>query len=48
MATFRSQGDYLSGRLKTTVSLACRGPNHVVSPQVCRSIAMSRGSHPRR
>jgi hypothetical protein len=43
MATFRTQGDYLSGRLKTTVSLACREPNHVVSAQVCRSIAMSRG-----
>src|SRR4051812_19953910 len=43
MASFRAHGDYLSGPLKTTVALACRGPNHVVSPQVCRSIAMSRG-----
>lgn len=43
MANFRSQGDYLSGPIKTTAQLACRGPNHVVSPQVCRSIAISRG-----
>jgi hypothetical protein len=43
LASFRAQGDYLSGPIKTTVQLACRGPNHVVSPQVCRSIAVSRG-----
>ena len=43
MASFRSQGDYLRGPVKTMVLLACRDEHHVVTPQVCRSIVTSRG-----
>ena len=43
LAGFRSQGDYLSRTIKTTVQLACASEPRVVTPQVCRSISLSRG-----
>ena len=43
LAGFRAQGDYLSRTVKTTVQLACASDPKVVTPQVCRSIALSRG-----
>lgn len=42
-AGLRAQGDYPSRVIKTTVALACSDENRVVTPQVCRSIVMSRG-----
>lgn len=47
LAGFRAQGDYLPRTIKLTVRLACEGPNRVVTPQVCRSIATSRGFAPK-
>ena len=47
LASLRTQGDYLSRPLKTTVRLACSQAQHVVSPQVCRSIALTRGFSPK-
>jgi hypothetical protein len=43
MAGLRTQGDYLPRLIKTTVRLACGDEDRVVSPQVCRSIALGRG-----
>ena len=43
LAGFRAQGDYLPRLVKTTVQLACMDEHKVVTPQVCRSIAISRG-----
>jgi hypothetical protein len=42
-AGLRAQGDYPSHVVKTTVALACSEESRVVTPQVCRSIVMSRG-----
>jgi hypothetical protein len=47
MAGLRTQGDYLPRLIKTTVQLACENEERVVTPQVCRSIATSRGFAPR-
>jgi len=47
MAGLRTQGDYLSRLIKITVQLACRDEERVVTPQVCRSIATSRGFSPK-
>jgi hypothetical protein len=43
LAGFRAQGDYLPRTVKTTVQLACAIERRVVTPQVCRSISLSRG-----
>jgi hypothetical protein len=43
MAGLRTQGDYLPRLIKTTVRLACGDEERVVTPQVCRSIAVGRG-----
>jgi len=43
MAGLRAQGDYLPRLIKTTVRLACGDAGRVVTPQVCRSIAIGRG-----
>ncbi len=43
LAGFRAQGDYLPRTVKTTVQLACASEPRVVTPQVCRSISLSRG-----
>lgn len=43
MAGLRAQGDYLPRLIKTTVRLACGDEERVVTPQVCRSIAVGRG-----
>jgi hypothetical protein len=43
LAGFRAQGDYLPSLIKTTVQLACQDERRVVTAQVCKSIAMSRG-----
>jgi hypothetical protein len=47
MAGLRTQGDYLPRLIKTTVQLACDNEDRVVTPQVCRSIATSRGFAPK-
>jgi hypothetical protein len=47
MAGLRTQGDYLPRLIKTTVQLACENADRVVTPQVCRSIATSRGFAPK-
>jgi hypothetical protein len=47
MAGLRTQGDYLPRLIKTTVQLACESEDRVVTPQVCRSIATSRGFAPK-
>jgi hypothetical protein len=47
MAGLRTQGDYLPRLIKTTVQLACENEDRVVTPQVCRSIATSRGFTPK-
>ena len=47
MAGLRTQGDYLPRLIKTTVQLACENEDRVVTPQVCRSIATSRGFAPK-
>jgi len=47
MAGLRTQGDYLARMIKITVQLACRDQERVVTPQVCRSIATSRGFSPK-
>jgi hypothetical protein len=46
MAGLRTQGDYLPRLIKTTVRLACGDEARVVTPQVCRSIAIGRGFDP--
>lgn len=43
LAGLRAQGDYLPRSIKATVLLACSDERRVVTPQVCRSIVMSRG-----
>jgi hypothetical protein len=43
LAGFRAQGDYLPPLIKTTVQLACQDEHRVVTPQVCKSISLSRG-----
>jgi hypothetical protein len=43
LAGLRAQGDYLSPSIKTTVTLACSDESRIVTPQVCRSIVISRG-----
>ena len=43
MAGLRTQGDYLPRLIKTTVHLACSDEDRVVTPQVCKSIAIGRG-----
>ena len=43
LAGLRTQGDYLPRLIKTTVCLACSDEARVVTPQVCRSIAIGRG-----
>jgi hypothetical protein len=47
LAGFRAQGDYLPRLIKTTVHLVCQDERKVVAPQVCRSIATSRGFAPK-
>ncbi len=46
LAGFKAQGDYLPHLIKTTVELACREQHRVVTAQVCKSIATSRGFSP--
>lgn len=43
LAGLRALGDYLPRLIKTTVALACSDEHRVVTPQVCRSIIVSRG-----
>jgi hypothetical protein len=47
LAGLRAQGDYLPRLIKVTVQLACQDERRVVTPQVCRSIATSRGFVPK-
>lgn len=47
LAGFRAQGDYLPRLIKTTVQLVCQDERKIVAPQVCRSIALSRGFAPK-
>jgi hypothetical protein len=47
LAGFKAQGDYLPHLIKTTVELACRDEHRVVTSQVCKSIATSRGFAPK-
>jgi hypothetical protein len=47
LAGFRAQGDHLPRLIKTTVHLACMNEQKKVTPQVCRSIAVSRGFAPK-
>jgi hypothetical protein len=47
MAQLRSQGDYLPRTIKTTVHLACMDAHKTVTPQVCKSITISRGFAPK-
>jgi hypothetical protein len=47
LAQLRAQGDYLPRTLKTTVQLACMDARKTVTPQVCKSISVSRGFAPK-
>ena len=47
LAGFRAQGDYLPRLIQTTVRLAFEDERRVVTPQVCRSIATTRGFVPK-
>jgi hypothetical protein len=47
LAGFRAQGDHLPRLIKTTVHLACMNEQKTVTPQVCKSISVSRGFSPK-
>jgi hypothetical protein len=47
LAGFRAQGDYLPRTIKTFVQLTCMNDSKRVTPQVCKSIAVSRGFAPK-
>lgn len=43
IAGFEAHGDQLPRLVKNTVRLTCMGQSNVVTPQMCRSIMMTRG-----
>jgi hypothetical protein len=43
IAGFRAQGDHLPRLIKNAVQLTCHDERKTVTPQVCRSISVSRG-----
>jgi hypothetical protein len=43
LAGFRAQGDHLPRLIKNAVQLTCQDERKTVTPQVCRSISVSRG-----
>ena len=47
LAQLRAQGDYLPRTIKTTVQLTCMNAHKTVTPQVCKSISISRGFAPK-
>ena len=47
LAGFRAQGDHLPRLIKTTVQLTCNDARKTVTPQVCKSISVSRGFTPK-
>jgi hypothetical protein len=47
LAGFRAQGDHLPRLIKTTVQLTCNDERKTVTPQVCKSIAVTRGFTPK-